>query len=71
MYGILSLKNCPAIIEAKETHKTLEKFLTNDLHDVTYRIGKIERKLSTLLWIVPVSISLVSGIVVGLLKLFR
>ena len=65
-----ALDNCPAVMESKEVSKSFERFLTNDFPHLKEDIGFLKGRLSLLLWIIPISISLVSGIVIGLLKLF-
>ncbi|MFC1845820.1 hypothetical protein ACFLYM_00195 [Chloroflexota bacterium] len=65
-----SLENCPAIIEAKEAGSAFDRFISNDFPHLKEDIGFLKGRLFLLLWIIPVSISLVSGIVIGLLKLF-
>jgi len=62
--------NCPAIIEAREVSSAFDRFITNDFPHLKEDIGYLKGRLSLLLWIIPVSISLVSGIVIGLLKMF-
>ena len=63
-------ESCPAIIEAREVGSAFDRFITNDFPHLKEDIGFLKGRLSLLLWIIPVSISLVSGIVIGLLKLF-
>ena len=65
-----SFDSCPAITEAKEVGRAFDKFISNDFPHLKEDIGFLKRRLSLLLWIIPISISLVSGIVIGLLKLF-
>lgn len=62
-------ESCPAMIEAREASSAFDKFISNDFPHLKEDIGYLKGRLSLLLWIIPVSISLVSGIVIGLMKL--